>query len=149
MGWYLSVYRKVGLPGLRGDDLADAVLRGLGGNLLHVLEGVLKFLLGRSVGRGLLQAVRADPLAGLAAGGGLPPPLDTGHVEGRRVHGTEGERRGGGIVRIGRGARLASSGGVGVGATSGRGSHGGGARGRGGHGDLDHGEGGWTEDEEG
>lgn len=87
---FLCVNGKLGIPGVRRDNLANSELRGLGSDLAHVLEGIPPFLLGRAVGRSLVETMGPTLLDHRFADScGLASSLNGGQVEGCAGQGTE------------------------------------------------------------
>ena len=125
LGTHLGIYRKRRVPRVGRDNLANAELFGLGGDLAHVLHGIPELFLGWVVGRGIWYIVR--PLLALhrvRTRRGLATPLDRAEVQGRARHGAERYLGVGRVVAVGKmGRLLRCRGGAGLGrADSRRGS---------------------------
>lgn len=101
IGAYLCVNGEVGVPAVGWDDLDYAVLSSLGGNLLHVLEGILELLRCRPKGGSFLQTMGSYPLLWLPTGLRLTPSFDARHVQRWSSSCTEGDRGGGGEWWVG------------------------------------------------
>lgn len=86
---YLCINSKAGCPTLWRDDLADAILAPLWRNFLDVVHRVSELVFRWSESRGILQAVRPNPLVRLAHSHWMTPLLHCRHVERRRSSSAE------------------------------------------------------------
>lgn len=97
---HLGINRKLRIPGIRRDNLANAILLRLWADLPHVLHRVPPLIFGRPIRRRVLEAVRSVLFGRWAARGKSAASLDGRDVEGRALQRAERDV-GGRVVAVG------------------------------------------------
>lgn len=84
---HLGINGKFGIPRVWRNNFADAVLRSLCADFLHVFFKVAPFLFGRAIGRGVGNAMGARRLSlGFTSGCRLTASFDRGKIESGTSH---------------------------------------------------------------